>query len=766
MEHKVQIVKSSNVPSVIPTTPEWSGLWQGGQPSQAYRGDAEVRYLSVIRRHGRTILLVMLFCLATALLVTFLLNPTYKAKSMVEVLAVNGEFMNSKDIDPNASSSSMDTYVETQTKLLTSESVADRVVANLLPKADQYNLQEKGGWAQMRHWFGWQAAPESLETAIRKTIASLKVKAEGQSSLISITVIGPSPQIAADTANAIANQHIAALQDARWSTATQTAEFLSVQLDGLRKKLQASENELQDYARTKGLIYTSDVSRESVASEKLRAIQADLQKSESDRADKQAQLELLTSSSPEALPKVLDDSSLRENQSRLIDLRRQLADLNATLMPNHYKVKEVQSQIAELEKQSGLGRSAVMARIKNDFRAAERREQLQRKAYLDQLALVSDQSGKEIRYNMLKREVDANRELYQSMSQKIREASVVAALRASNIRMVDPAKLPSTPYQPNILINTGIGLLAGCMFSVLAVLLRERGDQSIRAPGESSRLLQIPELAIIPSASRDIRTQIVSGSNMAAPRLTRASKLLTAQSDTSKDLLRSCVQNSSLVAESFRSAVTSILLWGRDKALAHQVLVVTSAHSGAGKTTSVLNLGLGLAESGRRVLLVDGDLRLPRLGKIFGFEAVRGLSNVLSEALPPSRARELIRETAVSNLYIMPSGPRQANAPQMLHSKALEAWLDEVRTEYDFILIDSPPAIPLTDVRLLAQHADGVILVFRSGETSAEQSLTVRRYFTQDGTYVFGSILNDWNASSENPAYFNSYTKYSQPFAD
>ena len=147
-------------------------------------------------------------------------------------------------------------------------------------------------------------------------------------------------------------------------------------------------------------------------------------------------------------------------------------------------------------------------------------------------------------------------------------------------------------------------------------------------------------------------------------------------------------------------------------------------------------------------------------------ETARGLSDVLSQSVTPGPARDLIRDTAVPGLYVLPSGRPQANAPQMLHSKALASLIDDVRPDYDFILIDSPPAIPLTDVRLLARHADGVILVFRAGETSAEQSITVRRCFAQDGTYVFGSILNDWNAFAEDPAYVNSYLKYAQPAAD
>ena len=762
MESKGQLTKTIHRSAVSLAADERSGAWNGGGYASAYQLEPEVRYGTILRRHARAIAAIMLLCLAAGLLVTFLMSPSYKAKTLLEVSAENQDFMNNKNIDPNASASTMDSYLETQTKLLGSETVADRVVASLLANASQYKDGRKGGFTAVREWLGWRQPQKSLESQIRKTLGTLKVKAEGQSSLISLTVSGPSPEIAADTANAVANQHMAVLQDARWASVTQTSEFLGKQVEALRRKLQTSEDQLQEYARTKGLIYTSDTSRESVVSEKLRAIQQDLEKAEADRTDKQSQLELANSSSPDALPRVLDDGSLREDKSRLTDLRRQLADLSATLTPNHYKVKEIESQIASLEKQADQERAAIVTRIQNDYRAAARREQLQRDSYERQLGLVTDQSGKEIRYNILKREVDANRDLYQSMLQRIKEAGVVSALRASNIRIVDPAKTPLLPDQPNLLLNTGIALLLGCMFSVLFVLMRERADRSIRAPGETSRLLQVPELAIIPSARRDIRTQIVSNSSRIAQAFTGSApkRLAASGSDLSTDLLTNSLQTGSIVAESFRSAVTSILLWGREEALAHKVLVVTSAHSGAGKTTSVLNLGLGLVESGRRVLLIDGDLRLPRLGRIFGLETASGLSDILAERLAPSVARELIRDTGLPGLCVLPSGSRHRNAPQMLHSIALEKLLVDMRPDFDFILIDSPPALPLTDARLLAQHADGVILVFRAGETSAEQSLAVRKSFAQDGTYVFGSILNGWDAHAEDPAYVNSYLKY------
>jgi succinoglycan biosynthesis transport protein ExoP len=468
------------------------------------------------------------------------------------------------------------------------------------------------------------------------------------------------------------------------------------------------------------------------------------------------------SSPPDALPKVLDDGSLRENKSRITELRRQLANLRATLTPDHYKVIQVQSQLAELEEQAQTERAAIVKRIQNDHRAATRREELLKSAYANQLAVVSHQSAMEVRYNILKREVDANRDLYQSMLHKVREASVMAALRASNVRVIDPAKVTLRPYQPNPILNSAIGIFAGCMFGLLYVLIRERSNQSIRAPGESTRLLDVPELASIPAAKRDICTQIPIGS--APGDVTRsAEKRLTLipgkAAGSAQRLLTKWATTESLVAESFRSAVTSILLWSRYSG-SHQVIVVTNAHAKAGKTTSVFNLGLGLPESGRRVLVIDGDLRRPRLGKILGFEDSEGLSDILGEGRSLAVAKSLIRETVVAGLCVLPSGSTRPNVPQLLHSSHLGKLIGQLRSEFDFVLIDSPPSIPLTDSRLFAKHADGVILICLAGETSVDQLLSVRKCFSNDGSHVIGTILNGWNARAENPSYLHSYADY------
>jgi capsular exopolysaccharide synthesis family protein len=265
---------------------------------------------------------------------------------------------------------------------------------------------------------------------------------------------------------------------------------------------------------------------------------------------------------------------------------------------------------------------------------------------------------------------------------------------------------------------------------------------------------------VVPSAKRDIRTQIVSSQRSGVLGGLFARQIASNPADRSKDLVANWRNTGSVVAESYRSAVASIILWGRDTVAPHKMLVVTSAHSSAGKTTSVLNLGLGLVESGRRVLLIDGDLRLPRLGQIFGLEQASGLTNILAEQLHPDIATELIRQTGLPGLDVLPSGPRYVNVTELLHSDRLSDLFEMLKEEYDFILIDTPPALPLTDARLLAQYADGVIIVVRAGMTTIDQTLNIQQSFAQDGSHIFGTILNHWDANSEDPAYMGSYLKY------
>jgi succinoglycan biosynthesis transport protein ExoP len=563
----------------------------------------------------------------------------------------------------------------------------------------------------------------------------------------------------------LTQQFIEQAQELRGFNATNTNKFLTSQLAETLKKLQDSENALQEYARQANIVIPNE-SQESVAADKLRQIQSDLAKAESDVAESRAQVETSRANPTESLPQVQDDPTLRDQQARLADLRRQRADLSVTLTPANYKIQQLDAQIAALEQQAAHERVNVVKKLNVQNSEITRRKQLLAQAFQNQLGVVSDQSVKEVRYNILKKEVDANRDLYQSMLQRVKQATIVSALKSSDIRVVSPAMPPGAPYRPSLVLNLGLGLLLGLVFATCYILLTERADASLRTPGQSVRHLNVPELAVIPSARISngdrIPLTLRNLNAAAASAVATESKngiLSITSASVDKEMVQWC-QDETMMADAYRSAITSILL-SRVNGISPRVILITSPRPKAGKTTTVANLGISLAEIGRRVLLVDGDLRRPRLGKLFGLQFATGLSDaLLDEGSGNITLDSVIRPSTVPGLYVLPGGSEPANISKLLHSTHLDNLVERARAEYDFVLIDSPPMMGMADARLLSRNADGVILICRSGETSPEQLTEAKERLAEDGTPVIGTILNGCDLRIEDPAYVNHYNSY------
>jgi polysaccharide biosynthesis transport protein len=725
------------------------------------RPEATVNYSALLRRHRNAVAAIVGGTLLLSVLYTLVAPKVYKSEVILEVMGINQDFMNSKEVDPTSNQVTGDQYIETQTKLLKSPPVVARTAQVLGPKVPAAIASSEGLFGTVRGWIGSPAAvtPAEGEAVILKMLDDAKVKEDGTSDLISLTVLGPEPQLTADTANTLTQQFIEQAQDARGSSAGDTNKFLTGQLTDARKKLQDSENDLQNYARQTGIVIPSE-SQESVAADKLRQIQGDLAKAEADEAETQSQVEVSHSNPAEALPQVLDDPTLRDNRARLADLRRQLSDLSVTLTPQNYKIQQLNAQIADLEQQSAHQRADIVKRLGVQNSATARRKQLLNQAYNQQLGVVSDQSVKEVRYNILKKEVDANRDIYQSMLQRVKEASIVAALRSSDVRVVSPGTTPTSPYRPSLPLNLSLGLLLGLTFSTCYILLRERNDASLRSPGQSVKHLNVPELAVIPSARIGNSDRIPLTLRNLSTALTDGKNTLTGgNSALDKDMVQWC-QDETMMADAYRSAITSILL-SRVNGVSPRVILVTSPRPKAGKTTTVANLGISLAEIGQRVLLIDGDLRRPRLGKLFGLQFATGLSDALIDGGSGAITLDsVIRTSPVPGLSVLPGGSEPANISKLLHSTYLDSLIETARSEYDFVLIDSPPMMGMADARLLSRNADGVILISRAGETSPEQLGEARERLADDGTLVIGTILNGCDLRIEDPSYVNGYNSY------
>ena len=647
------------------------------QPSFAgNRREAPVNYTALLRRHRTALGIIFAGALVLSLLSTLLGHRVYQSEAILEVTGINQDFMDTKGVDPTANQLSGDAYIETQTKLLTSPPVVQRTVQLLGPKVPPEIAARRSLIGLLSGWLGQPIAnrPAEGEAVVLGMLADAKVKVDGSSDLITLTMFGPEPQLTADTANMLTAQYIELSQQVRGDSAGNTNRFLVAQLADARQNLRDSESELQDYARQAGIVIPN-ASQESVAADKLRQIQSDLARAEAEEAETKSQVESAHANPAETMPQVLDDPTLRDNRARLAELRRQLADLSVSLTPANYKIQRLLAQIADLEQQSAGQRANIIRRLGVQNAETARRKQLLTSAYRQQLSVVSDQSSKEIRYDSLKKAVDADRDIYQAMLQRVKQAGIVAALKSSDVRVVSPATAQPSPYRPSLALNLALGLLFGIALSTGYILVRERNDASLRIPGQSVRQLNLPELAVVPSARIRSSERIpLTLRNLKAPEVEVPEKGFFANRPAivDKDLVQWC-QEETMMADAYRSAITSILL-SRVNGVAPRVLLVTSPRPKAGKTTTVANLGISLAEIGRRVLLIDGDLRCPRLGRLFGLQFASGLSDVLLDG--GSRTvtlNSVIRSSTVPGLYVLPGGSEPGNISKLLHSATLDS---------------------------------------------------------------------------------------------
>src|SRR5437867_2379857 len=495
-------------------------------------------------------------------------------------------------------------------------------------------------------------------------------------------------------------------------------------------------------------------------------MQRELSKTQTDRITAQSRWEITAASPPDALPDFLNDSALRSLQEKLTELRRQHAELITIYTEKHNKVKQVEAQIALLEAALQKEQAAIVDRIRNDYKTALRREKLLSAAYRNQSRLVTDQDEKSIQYGILKREVDSNRGIYEAMLQRVKEANIASAVRASNVRIIDAAEPPKRPYKPSLPINGAVGLLSGLCIGVAFVVTRGRADRTLRAPGEAQLWLNIPELQVIPTAVNQSRrfldtekwsktTALLLSGLQRHPTLLKRSRN---HADSPSVELVVWHRKASLIAESFRSLLTSIL-FSASNGDCPRVLVLTSAGPKEGKTTVATNLGIALAETKRKVHTIDGDLRKPRMHEQFDLPNGHGLSSLLRD---PQRAvaklSRIVQETKIPGLFVLTSGPLTKNAADLLHSADLSGLVAKIKLEFDFVIIDTPPMLQMADARVLGRMADAIILVTRAGQTTRDAAEAATWRFTEDNTRVLGTVLNGWDPKE------TSYYGYRYPF--
>ena len=719
-----------------------------------------IEYARMLLRHKGKLCLFALGGIILGILVGIPQTPVYKVRAALEVLSLNRDFMNTKQTSPVATNdeSYETSEEETQVQLLQSDALLDRVLTRFDP-----------GLVYLRHnpriattgWRGVLHLSEHTTLSDRQSLLlgladNLKVRATPRTRVLELTTKSSNPQLATDFTNTLANEFIEQAIESRLKTTEKIGSWLGHELDDARSKLQHSETALQNYAGKSGLIFT-DNQDTNIATEKLQQLQQQLTSLIADRVAKEARNELAQHSPASSLPDVLNDEALRKSQANVVDAQRKVADLAAVFTPDFAKVKRATAELVALQTAFEEQRAAIVERVKNDYTEAVRKEKLLETTYNSQAREVMGQDEKAIQYNILKRDVDSNRQLYDTMLQQLKQSSIASALHASNVRVVDPATLPQKPIWPNYRILAPLGLIFGFLCGLGAVMISERMDRRLRHPGEIQLWANVPELGTIPSASVDsgrrVRVKVLKGATKQL-----RNQLLAAEKKADRAVeLITWNRKPSLMAEAFRATLTSILFVGENGSRP-RVVVLTSANPSDGKTTVTTNLSIAMAEVRGNVLVIDADLRRPRLHSLFEVQNHRGLSDLLREPELSDDAIALaIQPTRVPGLSVLTSGSLTLSTANLLHSPNLAELFARLKKRFDMVLIDTPPMLQMADARLIGRVADAVVLVARAGQTTRDSLLGAYQRFSEDRIRVLGTILNDWDPKHSPAGYYGYY---------
>jgi succinoglycan biosynthesis transport protein ExoP len=696
---------------VVPSTagPGAQTPRSAGPPALAYAQDAEnaVAYWlecwRALCRNWRWMAAVTASGALLGLLVTVPQKRIYQARSVLEIQGFTDNVLKAQDGNPNAGAEIEISDLQTQIRIMASETLLDLVCRKLMARRGPAG-----------------------ESAIREARKSLVVRPIQTTRLIEILTKSTDPGIAAEFANQLGTEYIAEHIDARWQGTERAAGKMARALDEMRGRLERSEDGLQDYARKSGLLLTSDHS--DVSGDRLKQIQGEYSRAQAERVGFETRNDAVRLAEQQELPGILNDGALNATQEKITELRRQLAELSTTYTGDYPKVKRVEAQIEPLEKSFHSRVAELKTQIRTNFEEAAKREQLLKAAFEKQAGAVSEEAGRRIHYDILRHEVDSTRTLYETMLVRVKEAGIASALRGSNVRVLDPAKVPGMPFQPkpvqSVLLGTLVGLVMGSFFAIS----RERTDRTIQSPGEITSVLELPEFGTVPTAS----VERFSESPL---------ELAAIQPDRP------------LLSASFRSILTSLLFARREAGPC--TVVLTSANPGEGKTTVAANLALALSEVGQRVVLIDADLRRPRLHTVFESPIAPGFSDLLTDR---ARIPQAIRATAFANLSLLPAGAEDPAATALLYSSRLRDILEYCRKNFDIVLLDTPPMLQIADARVIGRVADSVVLVIRAGKTTREAALAARQRLAEDGTPMNGCVLNDWNPRKSPGGYYGQRT--------
>jgi succinoglycan biosynthesis transport protein ExoP len=714
-------------------------------------------YWAVIVKRRRIIIICVAIALAFGVAVSLMTPATYKATTVLDVEKEKNSLM---DISSTPQSFSYDPeFLPTQTRLMKSREVAQRVVERLnLVQSDELNPSRN---ARSTRDVG-DLAKDVLPRVAAGIQGGIEVVPIRGTNLVELSYVARSPKLASDIANAVAEAYIDWNLESKFQMVGQASQFLTAQIEQLKSEIDQKEQQLQAYGRQKDIISVDPQS--NVTTQRLESLNKDYADAVADRVAKEAKFHEVSTARAESIADTLSNGFVSELRNEQAKSEREYAEKLNLFKPEWPAMQQLKAQIDKGRQHldSVIQETVAKARAnaRNDYQTALRREESFIQVLRGQKSEAMAQKTDAVEYNNLRVEVETKRTLMDTLLKRNAETQVTSRLRGerlSNVRVVDRALPPRIRFRPSYRQNALVSLFFGVALGIGLAFLLEYLDRSLRTPDQVERILKLPALGVIPSTTSGSGRGYAYGYGY-GKRNKKKKAGTTQEEDVSIELLPH-KQPRSTIAEAYRAFRTGLLL---SRAGGVSTIAITSTAPGEGKTTTALNLAVVLAQLGKRVLLVAADLHKARMHEILRISNRIGLVSILAENVLPSEA--IVKVTNIPGLFVISSGPSAPNPSALLASEAMTKFMEFATSNFDHVIIDTPPVGPVADALIIGNQCDGVVVVVKGGGTPRDQVARTRDKLQRSSVRILGVLIN--NLEEDASIYGKYYSYYGKAYGD
>ena len=730
-------------------------------------------YWRIVLKYRRVLAAIIIACTLLATIYAFTLTPRYTGRARIRISTYEPVLTATKIEDMLQQKSKETSYLETQIQEIKSFSLADLVLSDPVVE-DAWRRAETKGW--LSRTFGGSNSDGSVNEPLHgvsdnagggykhdvkqltRFLKTIDVEPVRRTSLVEILATYTNPETAALVANKHALSYIDWVRSGRVEQQSRGLEFLHRQADDLKGKVADLDRQLAEYAEANSIVAVNK--DENVTAQKL----SQLNKLATDAAARRIEAENIYREAESALNTEsagYEDVSSQAMRSELSKLTSEYAELSVKFTPSYPRMKQLAGQIAQLKSSIAGQRKQIVIGLKSKFLAAQAEEKKLAEEMEQQKSQAFELSKSQVQYNVLQRELTTSREMLESVLKQIKETTLAVESNASNVSVVDYAVVPREPSFPDKRLVILVGLLVGFAGALGVVFLLNYLDNTLRTPEDLQYYIKVPSLGVVPSfklephllpSPGEISRGRGGGSTNSTDAGSSLAPIVSGRNDAPVPVqfLR---DPQSLAAEAYRTIRTGILLSQAGEP--PRTLLITSAQSSEGKTTSAVNLAASLASAGARVMVVDADLRRPSVAKQLNIDSrLPGLVEMLTGQCS---YREVALKDAIPGISVIPSGKIPPNPAELLGSPQMASIIDNLAERYDYVIIDSPPILPVTDSVILSRFVDGVVMVVRGSATPRRVVADARQRLQAVGARMLGVILNDVDVTGGDYYYYNRY---------